>query len=87
MELIRKPTPQELKTPMRTALPGNNLDTEIERSEGKGYFFVDMNQFVDATIAKGSCEDTVENRSRIRKAFLKSTQALIFAIVKMQSEA
>ena len=50
--LIRKPTPQELRTPMLTALPGNNLDTEIEASESKGYFHVSMMQFVDNTDQK-----------------------------------
>lgn len=80
--LILKPTPRELNTPMLTALPGNNLDTEIERAEGKGYFFVEMRGFVDATIAKGACEDTVENRSKILRAFLKASQTLIFAVME-----
>ena len=82
MELIRKPTPQELSTPMLSALPGNNLCPEIERQSGKDYFFVEMRSFVDATIAKGACEDTVENRSRILGVFLKASQTLIFAIME-----
>ena len=83
--LIRKPTPQELNTPMRTALPETTFalkSSDSDQGKAIGIFLLKCGQFVDATIAKGACEDTVENRSRILGVFLKASQTLIFAIME-----
>ena len=87
MKLIRKPTPQELSTPMLTALPGNNLCPEIEAQWYSENFFVEMSDFVDSTIERTGLENSVENRSEILRAFLKASRTLIFAIVTAQMES
>ena len=87
MRSVIIPTEHEMALPMLSVLPGTGLDTEIERAEGKGYFFVEMQSFVEITIEKLGCDDTIENRSRILRAFLKMSQELIFAIMENQIES
>ena len=82
--LIVKPTTREMSLPMRSALPGSKLDTAIEASEMKDMFFVKMSSFVEATIAKSGCPDTIQNRKKIRRAFIKASMEIIKQCVEIE---
>ena len=80
--LIVIPNAVELNLPIRHPLTSNRLDRTIEVQDLKNMFFVRGSDFVDATIQRLGCEDTPENRRRIRKAFNRANHDIIIAIVE-----
>ena len=85
--VIIRPTPEEIKMSLRVPLIGNSLDPEIEARELQDIFFVSMIDFLKATLEKLGCQPTPENRRKIRKAFVKATKTLIYAIVENEMKS
>ena len=85
--VILKPTPAEMRLPMRTPMEDNRLDPEIERRELQNIFFGSVIDFQKATLERLGCQPTLENRRQIRKAFMKATRSLIHAIVEAEFKA